>query len=114
MTQYLLFLFVVGVPVKVEQIINPQTMCTSHKTVHFYMRLQRAASAQAQDIQWKKLWFNSACLKIYIHQCVQLIHYDIYIIRSYPGRYNGYPFRADIPGVRNELTMLPLHFYAVK
>ena len=76
--------------------------------------MQSAAGTEPYYRQSGLLIFYRACLKIYIHQRVHLIKYNIYIARAYACADNADMFCTYITGMCNKFPVLRFMRYPVK
>src|SRR5690606_35297055 len=70
--------------------------------------------ANPDDVKCTTLVLNFTGLKVNIHQCIQFIEHDVYIVCSYASRNNTQPGFANIAGMRNKLSLTFPNFYTVK
>jgi hypothetical protein len=78
--QQLLFLVILLMAVKIQQVINAQAMGRSHKTIYRYIRLKGTRSADPDDIERGQFAFDLPGFKINIGKGVQYIDDDNDII----------------------------------
>ena len=76
-------------PVKVEEVVDPEAVGTGHPGINRDGSLQGTRGPDPNDIKNGMIVFDGAGLKIDIHEGVQLIQNNIYIIRADSGGDDG-------------------------
>ncbi len=90
-------------------------MGRNHKTIDRDISACRAPEVPTlYNVQLGKLGFYSTGLKVDIHQGVQFVEHNIYIIGANTGRNNGKAGFANVAGMGNEFPVVTFMFYAVE
>ena len=75
-------------PVKVQQVIDPQPMCAGYKTITGISSCKEPEVPTRMMLSCVRFCFNRPCFKIDIHQCIQFIQNNINIICADAGGHN--------------------------
>jgi len=112
--QQLFILLILFEPVKVQQVIDAQAMGGGHKGVIRDIRLQGTRGTYSNDVQDRQFRLDGAAGKVDIHQSIQFVQHDIYIIRANARRNDRQPFFAQVTRMGNEFPVLALKFDLVE
>lgn len=112
--QHLFFFFVVGELIKVEEVIESESVGTCHKCIYGNIGLQGSAGTDADDLQGFQLCTNGARFEVDVGQGIEFIEYDVDVIWTNAGTANGKAFVAHIAGMGDEFAVLILEFDAVE
>ncbi len=70
--------------------------------------------AYPDDPERSKIFLYHTCFQVYIDKGIELVEYNIYIIRPYPGRHNRESFSTICTGLGLELSFLSRKLYGIK
>ena len=108
------FLVVLFMTIKVQEVVDSQSMCTRNKSIDGNIFLQGAGGAQSKDIEGTGLSVDGACLKVDICEGVEFVHDDIDIIGPDTGGEDGKAFGADETGMGYEFAVLAFEFDVIE
>ena len=101
----LFFFFVVFDPVKIQEVVDAQSVGGGHHTIHRYGSLQRAGGTDADDLQLGAFGLDGAGIEIDVYQGIQLVEHDVDVVGTDAGRHHRYIFAADRSGIGYKLPV---------
>ena len=110
----LFFLFVVVVPVEMQEVIEPQPMSTRYEPVGRDFRLQGTRCAESEYMERFFLRPLGARVKIDVDQCIQLVEDDVDVIRTDACGEHRDPFFPQVARMADEFPVLLGGFDGIK
>ena len=98
---------IVASGVIIQQTVQSDGYLRTDERAQRRIRLQSSAGAYANDVERRRLFFQATGAKVYVCQCIQLVHHDVDVVTPYSRGDHADAFSAVTP--RDGVKFATLH-----